>query len=66
MTTRQLFLLSLLPIQQRVLSWFYGMLHQHYAVCAEVEREKAKDAHANAAYYDRKAVIARSNQLTGR
>lgn len=50
-------------IVNKVLDWWLKRAESHYLMCAEVEAQRAKDSHANVAYYQRKAAFARSARI---
>lgn len=55
--------LGLWPAQvaHAIRRWWSARLERHYLICAEIEAEKAKEAQANVAYYQKRAAIARSD-----
>lgn len=43
--------------------WFLQRLESHYRICAAVENDKAREHTRNAAYYEKKAVMTKSDWL---
>lgn len=44
-------------------SWWLARAEQHYLICADTERARAREANMNAAYYQKKAAMARSERI---
>lgn len=53
-------MLSLKPIMRRLRRWWLERTEEHYLMCAAVERERAREAEENEAYYQKRAALARS------
>ena len=52
--------LSLRPLLRRARQWWYKRAEEHYLICATVERERAREAEENEAYYQKRAAMIRS------
>jgi hypothetical protein len=61
-TTTQLLSMSMTPIFRVIKKWWLSKMEQHYLMCACVEQQKAKEAQRNAAYYQKRAALARSEK----
>ena len=59
-TTTQLLSMSITPIFRAIKKWCHARAEQHYLMCACVEQQKAKEANRNAAYFQKRAALARS------
>ena len=55
-------MLSLKPVLRRLRVWWYQRAEEHYLICAAVENARAREAEENEAYYQKRAVMARSAQ----
>lgn len=49
-------------IQRSFSNWLHKRLENHYLICADVEQQRAREAQANVAYFQKRAAFARSNQ----
>lgn len=56
--------LSISPLVNTVKRWLLKRAERHYLICAEVEQAKAREAMQNAAYYQRRAALARSARVS--
>lgn len=65
MTARNLFTLSPSLLARAINRQWMKALEQHYLISAEVEQKRAKEAMQNAAYYHKRAALARSARQTG-
>ncbi|HJV52765.1 MAG TPA: hypothetical protein VJ652_14960 [Noviherbaspirillum sp.] len=64
MTAGRLFSLSVEPAARALRRFWLSRVEQHYLISAEVEAAKARQANANAAYFQKKAALARSARLS--
>jgi hypothetical protein len=55
--------LSLTPVIRAVHRWWLQRAEQHYLICANVEEQRAREAQANVAYYQKRAALARSARM---
>ena len=55
-------MLSLGPLLRQLRRWWMARMERHYLMCADVEQQRAQEAHQNVAYYQKQAVLARSAQ----
>ncbi len=55
-------LLSVKPLLRNLRHWWLRRSEEHYLICAAVERERAREAEENEAYYQKRAAMARSAQ----
>jgi hypothetical protein len=55
--------LSFTPVLRVVHSWWLQRAEQHYLMCANVEEQRAREAQANVAYYQKRAALARSARM---
>jgi hypothetical protein len=53
-------MISLKPMLQRLRSWWFCRLEEHYLICAEIERRHARQSEENEAYYQKRAATIRS------
>jgi hypothetical protein len=53
-------MISLKPLLQRVRTWWFSRLEEHYLICAEIERRHARESEENEAYYQKRAATVRS------
>jgi len=53
-------MISLKPMLQRLRSWWFSRLEEHYLICAEIERRHARQSEENEAYYHKRAATIRS------
>ncbi len=60
MTYRALLGLSLSPVFQALRRWWLKCAEHHYMICAATEQQRAREAHQNVAYYQKRAALARS------
>jgi len=56
----ELAMLSIAPLIRTIADWWLKRLEHHYLICAEVEEQRAREAHMNVAYYQKRAVLARA------
>jgi hypothetical protein len=56
-------MLSLTPVIRSIHHWWLQRAEQHYLICANVEEQRAREAQANVAYYQKRAALARSARL---
>jgi hypothetical protein len=56
----ELAMLSVTPVIRSIHHWWLQRAEQHFLICANVEEERAREAHANVAYYQKRAALARS------
>jgi hypothetical protein len=61
LTLTALMQISLAPIVSTLRRWYFRRLEQHYLMSAVHEQKRAKEATQNAAYFHKRAVIARSD-----
>jgi hypothetical protein len=59
----ELTMLPLNPIKAMVRRWWWKRAESHYLICADVEQERMREAQQNAAYFQKKAALARSQWL---
>lgn len=52
--------LSLSPLLRSVQNWWLRRAESHFLICADVELQRAREAQMNVAYYQKRAVMARS------
>lgn len=62
-TTRALLFLSLSPKLRSLHNWWHERREKHYLICADVEDARAREAHRNASYFQKKAALARIARL---
>jgi hypothetical protein len=53
-------MISLKPLLQRLRTWWFSRLEEHYLICAEIERRHARQSEENEAYYQKLAATVRS------
>jgi hypothetical protein len=53
-------MISLKPLLQRLRTWWFSRLEEHYLICAEIERRQARQSEENEAYYQKRAATIRS------
>lgn len=51
------------PMTTAIRRWFYRRIENHCLMSAQVEAQRAKEAQDNIAYFQKRAAIARSNQI---
>jgi len=56
---RELTMLSITPIFRLIHRWWLEQAEHHYLICADVEEQRAREAHMNVAYYQKRAALAR-------
>jgi hypothetical protein len=59
---QELTMLSINPILRMIQRWWLRRAEDHYLICADVEQARAREAHMNVAYYQKRAAMARSAQ----
>jgi hypothetical protein len=59
---QELTMLSINPILRTIQRWWLRRAEDHYLICADVEQARAREAHMNVAYYQKRAAMARSAQ----
>jgi hypothetical protein len=59
----ELAMLSVTPVIRSIHHWWLQRAEQHYLICANVEEQRAREAQANVAYYQKRAALARSARL---
>ena len=55
--------LSTLALQRparAIRNWWLRRAERHYLICADVEQQRAREAQMNAAYFQKRAALARS------
>jgi len=62
-TLPELAAMSLQKPARAVRNLWLGMVERHCLMSAEVEAQRAKEAHANAAHFQRRAALARSARI---
>jgi hypothetical protein len=55
--------LTIMPVIRSIHRWWLQRAEQHYLICANVEEQRAREAHANVAYYQKCAALARSARI---
>jgi hypothetical protein len=60
---QELTMLSIHPLVSLVRKWWWSRAEAHYLICADVEQSRAREAQQNAAYYQKRAALARSQRL---
>lgn len=55
--------LSLRPVLRTARNWWLQRAERHYLRCADVEQQRAREAQANVAYYQKRAALARSGRI---
>ncbi|OGB23314.1 MAG: hypothetical protein A3I66_01220 [Burkholderiales bacterium RIFCSPLOWO2_02_FULL_57_36] len=55
--------ISVRTLFRRFNRWRLARAERHYILCADVEQERAREAHLNVAYYQKQAAMARSAQI---
>ncbi|MES2536734.1 MAG: hypothetical protein V4632_12765 [Pseudomonadota bacterium] len=53
-------MLSIAPVVRVIRLWWLRRAEDHYLICADVEEARAREAQLNAAYYQKRAALARS------
>ncbi len=53
-------MISLRPLLERLRTWWFSRLEEHYLICAEIERQHARQSEENEAYYQKRAATVRS------
>lgn len=56
----ELTMISLKPQLQRLRHWWFSRLEEHYLICAEIERQHARQSEENEAYYHKRAATIRA------
>jgi hypothetical protein len=59
---QELTMLSISPVLRMIQRWWLRRAEDHYLICADVEQARAREAHMNVAYYQKRAAMARSAQ----
>jgi len=59
----ELAMLSITPIVRSIHHWWLQRAERHYLICADVEQQRAREAQMNAAYYQKRAALARSARM---
>jgi hypothetical protein len=59
----ELTMLPLNPIRTLVQRWWWKRAESHYLICADVEQSRVREAQQNAAYFQKKAALARSQWM---
>lgn len=57
---QELTMLSIAPIVRGIHRWWLQRAERHYLICADVEEQRAREAHMNVAYYQKRAALVRS------
>lgn len=57
---QDLTLLSIKPLFRAVHNWWLRRTEDHFLICADIEEERAREAQLNAAYFQKRAAMARS------
>lgn len=57
---QELTMLSIAPIFRVIRRWWLQRAEHHYLICADVEEQRAREAHMNVAYYQKRAALVRS------
>jgi heme exporter protein D len=57
---QDLTMLSIAPVVRVIRQWWLRRAEDHYLICADVEQARAREAQLNAAYYQKRAALARS------
>jgi heme exporter protein D len=57
---QDLTMLSIAPVVRVIRMWWLRRAEDHYLICADVEQARAREAQLNAAYYQKRAALARS------
>jgi hypothetical protein len=57
---QELTMLSISPVLRKIQRWWLRRAEDHYLICADVEQARAREAHMNVAYYQKRAAMARS------
>lgn len=60
---QELTMLSIRPVVREVHRWWLRRTERHYLMCADMEEKKAREAQLNAAYFQKRAALARSAQI---
>jgi len=60
LTLQELAGLAFQPALRSLRRWWWRRAEDHYLICADVENARAHEAHLNAAYYQKRAAMARS------
>lgn len=60
---QELAMLSFTPVIRMIQNWWLRRAERHYLICADVEQQRAREAQANVAYYQKRAALARSARL---
>lgn len=60
---QELAMLSITPIVRSIHHWWLQRAERHYLICADVEQQRAREAQMNAAYYQKRAALARSARM---
>lgn len=60
MTLNTLITMAPRLLTRRLAAWYWARKAHHFHICAQVERARADEANRNAAYYDKRAILARS------
>jgi heme exporter protein D len=60
MMPREVICMAPLLVMRALMRWWFERAERHYLICAEVEQQRAREAQMNVAYYQKRAVLARS------
>jgi hypothetical protein len=60
---QDLTMLTIHPVVTLVRKWWWSRAEAHYLICADVEQSRAREAQQNAAYYQKRAALARSQRV---
>lgn len=56
--------LSIAPVFRALQRWWLERAERHYLICADIEQQRAREAQLNVAYYQKRAALARAQQMT--
>jgi len=51
--------MGVMPLWTRFTRWRLARLERHYQICADIEAQHAREAHLNAAWYQKQAALTR-------
>ena len=60
MKLHDLTMLSIKPLFRGIQNWWLRRTEDHFLICADIEQERAREAQLNAAYFQKRAAMARS------
>lgn len=60
MKLQDLTMLSIKPLFRAIYNWWQRRTEDHFLICADIEEERAREALLNAAYFQKRAAMARS------